>query len=128
MTRSIAGAVAFTSDDLVEPDFAPLQSLIGTERGWAQHTGVRALMLAVLEEAISTYLGSKAQPQREAADWIASERRRLPFAFCVVCETLGLSPSAVRAALRRIREQHLSAREALGRSRPNVRRPGLGLK
>ena len=127
MRRFEAGAVAFTSDDL-DADFAPLQSLIDNQPGWAQHTGVRALTLAVLEEGIGIYLGSRAHLQREAADWIASDSRRSPFAFCVVCETLGLAPSAVRSALRRMREHNVPARDAIGRSRPNVRRPGRGLK
>ena len=127
MRRSAASAVACRSEDF-EADFAPLQSLIGTERGWAQHTGVRALMLAVLEEGIGTYLGSKVHLQGEAADWIASGSRQSPFAFCVVCDTLGLAPSAVRTALQRMRGENIAARDAIGRSRPNVRRPGRGLK
>lgn len=127
MRFSEASAVAFIRDDF-EPDFAPLQSLIGNQPGWGQYTGVKALMLAVLEDGIGIYLGSKARLQGEAADWIASGSRQSPFTFCVVCETLGLAPSAVRTALQRMREHNVAARDAIGRSRPNVRHPGQGLK
>ncbi len=127
MRRSTASAVDLISDDF-EPDVVPLQSLIGGDPGWGQYTGVKALMLAVLEEGIGIYLGSKARLQAEAADWIASSSRQSPFTFCVVCETLGLAPSAVRIALRRMRERNIAARDTFGRSRPNVRRPGRGLK
>jgi DNA-binding transcriptional ArsR family regulator len=127
MRHSASSAVTCIPDGF-EPDFAPLQSLIGNEPGWGQYTGIKGLMLAVLEEGIGIYLGPRARQQSEAAAWIASGSRQSPFTFCVVCETLGLSPSAVRIALRRMREQNIAARDVIGRSRPNVRHTGRGLK
>ena len=107
----------------LEPELLPLGSLIGGDPRWGQYTGVKALMLAVLEEGIRNYLGSNVRLRGEAAYWIASPSRQSPFAFCTVCETLGLEPSAARLALERLREKNVPARDALGRSRPNVRRP-----
>ena len=40
----------------------------------------------------------------------------------MICETLGLEPSAVRAALERMRAQRGNPTRSLGRTRPNVRR------
>ena len=133
MRISAAHAVAFISDTTdpngcgVKADERPLPSLIRSEPRWGRYTGMKALMLAVLEEGIRNYLGSNVRFQGEAAYWIASGSRRSPFAFCTVCETLGLEPTAVRIALKRLREQNVSAREAVGRSRPNVRRPAQRL-
>src|SRR5690554_5986581 len=61
--------------------------------------GVRALMLAVLEEAIQSFLGLDRRAREEAERWIATPLARSPFSFTVVCETLGLEPGAARRAL-----------------------------
>jgi hypothetical protein len=84
-------------------------------------SGVRALMLAVFEEAIQSFLSVEHRAREEAERWIANPAGRSPFTFTVVCETLGLEPGAARAALHRMRERNVSSR-SLGRSRPNVRR------
>ncbi len=65
------------------------------------HTGVKALMLAVLEEAIRTYCEATGRAHAEAESWIWGRPRRSPFSFDVICDVLGLEPSAVRAALTR---------------------------
>lgn len=62
-------------------------------------SGVKALMLAILEDAIRVYLGPVPQRQKEAAQWIADARAHWVFSFSVVCETLGLDPGAMRAAV-----------------------------
>jgi hypothetical protein len=82
------------------------------------YTGTKALMLAVLEEAIQSYLSEEPQRRDEAELWVSS-RRRSVFSFLVVCETLGLEPSAVRRALHRLRARQVPAK-ALTRSRPNA--------
>ncbi len=79
-------------------------------------------MLAVLEDGIVSYLARGAVERAEAETWINGRSRRSPFSFPVVCETLGLEPSAVRIALQRMRTQCASKRRPIGRSRPNVRR------
>lgn len=65
------------------------------------HAGVKALMLAVFEEGIRTYCEASGRPQAEAENWIWGRSRRSPFSFDVICEVLGLEPSAVRTALTR---------------------------
>jgi hypothetical protein len=105
-------------------DLLRLTSLGGGESRSAQYTGTKALMLAILEDGIRSYLSSVGRIRNEAEYWVTSTRQRSPFSFAVVCETLGLEPEAVRTALQRLRERNVSPRRALGRSRPNVRRSG----
>lgn len=107
-----------------ETNLPPLDSLGAGEPRWGRYTGIKALMLAVLEEAIRNYLGAKTPLRNEAGSWIDSASRRSPFAFCTVCETLGLEAGAVRTALQRMQAENVSAREAVGRNRPNVRNLG----
>jgi len=98
-----------------------LTALVGLGGGEARtpvYTGTKALMLAVLEEAIQSYL-SEESPRRDEAELWVSSRRRSVFSFLVVCETLGLEPSAVRRALHRLRT-HQVPPKALARSRPNA--------
>lgn len=105
-------------------DLLRLASLGGGEPRSGQYTGTKALMLAILEDGIRSYLSPVSRIRLEAEYWVTSTRQRSPFSFPVVCETLGLEPDAVRAALRRLRERNVSPRRAIGRSRPNVRRSG----
>jgi hypothetical protein len=83
-------------------------------------TGTHALMLAVLEEGIRTFLTGRGRLRDEAEFWILSHGKRSLFSFVVVCEHLGLDPDATRSALRRMRSQ--STAKNLTRSRPNVSR------
>jgi len=98
-----------------------LIGLAGGELRAAPYSGTKALMLAVLEDAIRTYLNR--QDGGEAELWIFGRQRRSVFSFVVVCETLGLEPNAVRAALRRL-DANEGEDRALRRSRPNVRGRG----
>lgn len=95
-----------------------LIGLGGGENRATVYTGTKALMLAVLEEAIQSYLTEEPQRRDEAELWVAS-RRRSVFSFLVVCETLGLEPSAVRMALNRLRTREVSPK-TMARSRPNA--------
>jgi hypothetical protein len=79
-------------------------ALGGGEPHCAELTGTRALMYAVLEEALRDYRGGQPHLRAQAEGWFASGRR-WPFSFVVVCETLGLEPTAVRGALRRWRDR-----------------------
>lgn len=106
-----------------EADLPPLDRLADSEPRGVTRSGVKALMQAVLEDAVRSYVARDARLRTEAEYWIASSSRRSPFAFCVVCEVLGLAPGAVRVALRRLREKNPSSRHVFGRTRPNVRRP-----
>jgi hypothetical protein len=62
-------------------------------------SGIRALMLAVLENAVHNLKSRKSIVRAEAEHWITSRERRYVFSFAVICETLGLEPSAVRRSV-----------------------------
>jgi hypothetical protein len=101
-----------------------LASLGGGESRSAHYTGTKALMLAILEDGIRSYLSPVGRLRNEAEYWVHSTLQKSPFSFVVVCETLGLEPDAVRAALERLRRKKVNPRRTFGRSRPNVRRTG----
>jgi hypothetical protein len=94
-------------------------SHLGGEMHSAPRSGTKALMFAVLEDGIRSYLGGQTVARAEAEQWVRSTQRRSAFCFNVVCETLGFEPGAVRLALRRMKETN-SPSHALGRSRPNA--------
>jgi hypothetical protein len=108
-------------DELQQLRSAPVR---GGESRTGQLTGTKALMLAVLEDGIRCYLGRPSLAESEADWWIHSNRRRSPFSFVVICETLGLDPGAVREAARRMKSANLSPRRAMPRTLSNVRVPG----
>ena len=85
-------------------------------------SGIKALLLAVLEDGIRSYLSPIKEVRTEAEYWVSSSRARSPFCFVVICETLGLEPTAVRQALERLRTQRVNPGRVIGRTRPNVRR------
>jgi hypothetical protein len=114
-------ALRFSDDD--DLDIRRLAAVSGGESRSSQFTGTKALMLAVLEDAVRAYLGGSRLLTQEAEWWMESPRRESPFAFVVVCETLGLDPTAVRKTLQHMKSQNIS-RRALPRSRRNVRAPG----
>ena len=76
----------------------------GGEPRCGEYTGTKALMMAVLEGGICDYCGAAGRRCTEANDWVRSNRCGT-FSFAVVCETLGLEPSAVRRALVRLKNQ-----------------------
>src|SRR4051812_32645178 len=80
----------------------------GGERRNCVLSGIKGLLLAVLEDGIRSYLSSVGDVRAEAEYWVGSGRARSPFSFVVICETLGLEPSAVRVALERMRAQHVN--------------------
>lgn len=129
MTMSTSGSNSIGDDSFGREvgdfeDLLRLTSLGGGEPRSAQYTGTKALMLAILEDGVRSYLSPAARVRSEAEFWVRSGRNRSPFSFPVVCETLGLEPSAVRIALERLRAKNVTPRRAIGRSRPNVRRAG----
>ncbi len=97
-----------------------LIGLGGGESRSAPYSGPKALMLAVLEDAIRAFLSKDARARDEASSWIFGPHPRSVFSFCVVCETLGLEPKAVRVAIRGMTKRELSP-SLLPRSRPNAR-------
>ena len=96
---------------------------VDRSRGAVGLTGTKALMLAVLEEGIRSYLHGSRTLADDAEFWIRSQHQRSPFAFAVVCEMLGLDADAVRTTLQRMKGDHVP-RKALPRARHNVRATG----
>lgn len=91
----------------------------GDEPRRSEFTGTKALMLAVLEDGMASYLGRAGRRRDEAEAWVRAAPGRSPFSFSVVCETLGLEPDAVRLAL--ARRQRKPVHRAFPRIRPNAR-------
>jgi hypothetical protein len=108
----------------LDVDLFGFRSLGGGEPSAGPYTGIKALMLAVLDNGIASYLSATPRIRAEAEYWISASGRRSPFSFTVVCETLHLEPEAVRAALRRLRDRGRSPVRSIGRRRQNVRRAG----
>jgi hypothetical protein len=121
--RSLVHAIGLVSND-EESSLQQLQPVTGGESRTGQLTGTKALMLAVLEDGIRSYLGGSRTIALEAEYWIFTHRRHSPFSFSIVCEMLGLDPDAVRKTLRRMKAEHISPRKAFPRARHNVRIPG----
>jgi hypothetical protein len=120
--RSLARDMGFSDDDDV--NLLRLQPVTGGESRTGQLTGTKALMLAVLEDGIRSYLSSSRIIASEAEFWVHSPRRHSPFSFVVVCEMLGLDADAVRKTLKRMKADNVSGRKAIPRARHNVRIPG----
>jgi hypothetical protein len=121
--RSLPRGTGFDLED-EDLDLLRLNPVTGGESRTGQLTGTKALMLAVLEDGIRSYLGNSRIISQDAEYWIHSPRRQSPFSFIVVCEMLGLDPDAVRRTLTRMKEQNVSPRKAIPRARHNVRIPG----
>jgi hypothetical protein len=120
--RSFIRGSSDPDDDGLDP--LSVHAVTGGESRSGQLTGTKALMLAVLEDGIRSYLGGARIVSQEAEFWIYSHRRQSPFSFVVVCEMLGLDPDAVRKTLKRMKSENVSPRKALPRARHNVRIPG----
>jgi hypothetical protein len=77
--------------------------------------GERALMFAVLVDALDTYVKTRnAKGHRKRAEfnevesWIRSRSTGSPFSFENICDSLGLNPDAIRFSLKspRFNERH----------------------
>jgi len=117
-----SGSVGARDDDALQ--LIGAQTVTGGESRGGQFTGTKALMLAVLEDAIRSYLRGSKLVARDAEFWIESHKRQSPFSFVVVCEILGLDPGAVRLSLQRMRAAAPAKRRGFPRARHNVRVPG----
>ncbi|HYC54774.1 MAG TPA: hypothetical protein VEL28_07535 [Candidatus Binatia bacterium] len=74
----------------------------------SQRTPERALMMAVLEDAIACYAGRLKAPRenpqilrRQAEHWLQAEDWDSPFSFNNVCDALALDPKALRQRILR---------------------------
>jgi hypothetical protein len=87
-------------------------------------SGIRALMLAVLEEAFNSLRSRHSRIRADAEFWMTSPDRRYAFSFIVICEALGLEPSAVRRSVIGLLDKKPTGRRSWPRIRPNVRHRG----
>src|SRR6185503_3259663 len=93
-------------DVLAMPEFESLRTRTALDRE-------RALMYAVLEDALSCYrqyAGSRLprtrQLHQEAREWVASEDRSSLFAFQTICEALEIDADVIRGRLRAWEAHH----------------------
>jgi hypothetical protein len=87
-------------------------------------SGMRGLMLAVLDDAMHSLSSSESLVRVAAEQWMMSPERRYAFSFVVICETLDLEPSAVRRSVINLLDKKGRRGRLLKRSRPNVRHRG----
>jgi len=95
--------------------------LAGGEPRGGEYRGLKALMLAVLDNAVQYYCGPPSRLRAEAEQWLAARNARSPFSFKTVCEVLGLDPDAAGQAIKALRER-MPPRVQKRRMRPNSRR------
>ena len=80
--------------------------------------GERALMCAVLEDAIRCLMGhgypghSRGLLAARARAWVAARDERWPFSFECICDALGIESSALRRHLLRGRWELIAAHES----------------
>ena len=92
----------------------------GGDRADSMLAGIKGLMLAVLEDAIQSFLSTNRMERDEAEAWMTMRMQHWTFSFVNVCATLGLEPSAVRKRCASCASA--TRNKAAGPSRPNVRR------
>jgi hypothetical protein len=104
--------------DLLGPDVILPQQFFGGPRGDSDFCPEKALMLAILEDAIRCFQEyfrtTRARPRmlsRQAERWIRTRDWNWPFSFNNVCEALGIDPDCMRDALLRMKYEHLMAQE-----------------
>lgn len=93
---------AFVGTELLAPDTVLPEQLTSPRRD-SLICGERALMLAVLEDAIRCYLEpprGALRVQREAEHWIFSADETWPFSFVNICDALEIAAGPLRRKLR----------------------------
>jgi len=119
----MGGPRFFSEGSGYSADLGVLAGRIGSGPQRGPFTGIKALMLAVLDNGILCYLSDEPRLRTEAEHWVAATSSRSLFSFAVVCEILGLEPDAVRAQLRRWRTSGEAPPALSARHRPRARRP-----
>jgi hypothetical protein len=116
-------AVRDSLSDLLGPDVILPQQFFDGPRGDSDFSPEKALMLAVLEDAIRCFQEyfrtTRARPRmlsRQAERWIRTRDWNWPFSFNNVCDSLGIDPDCMRDALLRMKYERLMDEQ---------RRPGL---
>jgi hypothetical protein len=123
MTNVTQAALACLENPLTEIRATPIPATTQTDVD-STHSGVRGLMLAVLEDAIHSRKSSECRVREEAERWMSSRQCRYIFSFAVICETLDLDPTGVRRSVMGLLAKKRRSGRLIRRSRPNVRRAG----
>ena len=91
--------------------------------------GERQLMLAVLADAVRSYVGNRGARDREARalfretlDWFASPDRTTLFSFASICDALDIEPGSVR---RMLAASSPMTRSGVARRPQSARAPGV---
>ena len=89
-----------------DPSAVLPRQMSGGVRRDGETSGPRALMLAVLEDAVRCIEAGRRcrhfytrRLAAEAQAWVGCEQRDWPFSFVIICEVLGFDVEAVRARL-----------------------------
>lgn len=104
--------------DLLGPDVILPQQFFEGPRCDSDFSPEKALMLAILEDAIRCFQEyfrtTRARPRmlsRQAERWIRTRDWNWPFSFNNVCEALGIDSDCMRDALLRMKYEHLMTAE-----------------
>ena len=103
---------------IFSPDLASrfrYEKAYGVKQQQADQEALRALMLALLDDAIACFQGRFFKPSRtndklfqEAEEWISSKDEGV-FCFNTICETLGLDPGRLRKGLEQWKAKQIRA-------------------
>jgi hypothetical protein len=118
-TPSVTEAVLEKTPDGLEPAVLLPSQFFAVDAGGASLQPEKRLMLAVLEEAVTTlqrHAFAQTGPGRrifaDVQAWIVSDDEQWPFSFLNACHALGLEPDYLRSGLRRWRDRLRAARTA----------------
>lgn len=105
--------------DILGPDVILPQQFFEGPRGDSDFSPEKALMLAILEDAIRCFQEyfrtTRARPRmlsRQAERWIRTRDWNWPFSFNNVCDALGIDPDCMRDALLRMKYERLMAEQS----------------
>jgi hypothetical protein len=97
---------------LFQPDTLLSEEYFGNYRRRVPLEPEKALMLAVLEDGVSSFqenlfaeTGKKRALFDEAREWLFNDGFEHVFSFSSICSTLGLNPGYIRRGLKRWEEQ-----------------------
>lgn len=112
-----SGCVPDPTWDAHDEDLLALIRSSSGEPRSSEFTGIKSLMVAILEEGIRSYMSGSSSVRNEAERWIHRKRQRSVFSFEVICETLELDPGAVRRVLANMREKSSGGNGGLPKTR-----------
>ena len=114
MTEARRFSVRDSLSDVLGPDVILPQQFFDGPRRDSDFSPEKALMLAVLEDAIRCFQEyfrtTRARPRmlsRQAERWIRTRDWNWPFSFNNVCDSLGIDPDCMRDTLLRMKYERL---------------------